>query len=144
MPLPLLGFQRYYRLPVEKVFGLVISSNLLTLKDSDIPTFLHRSTGSRSSPDISFAPSSLALSCSWEVLQDLGSDHLPNPLTVLFSPIFRPNKRLPSLNFQKARWNDFAPYYDSYCSSAKEYSSLSLSSAAVLFTSQTLNALLTI
>ena len=43
------------------------------LNDPDIPTHLNRSFGNYSSPDISFAPSSLALSCSWEVLQDLGS-----------------------------------------------------------------------
>ena len=50
----------------EKVFDWVISSDLLPLNDPDTPTFLHRS-----SPDISFSPSSLAFSCSWEVLQDL-------------------------------------------------------------------------
>ena len=54
------------------------------------------------------------------------------------------HERLPSLNFRKARWNDFTFYFDSHCPCAEEYSSLSLSSAAVLFTSLTLNALLTI
>ena len=43
-------------------------------------------------------------------------------------------------NFQKARWDDFAFYFDSHCPSAEEYSSLSLSSVAALFTSLTLNA----
>ena len=46
----------------------------------------------------------------------------------------------PSLNFQKARWDDFVFYFDSHCPSAEEYSSLSLFSAAVLFTSLALNA----
>ena len=55
----------------EEVFDWVISANLLPLNDPDTPTLLHHSSGSRSSPDISFAPSSLALSCSWEVLQAL-------------------------------------------------------------------------
>ena len=63
--------------PGEEVFDWIISSDLLPLNDPDTSTLLHRSSGSRSSPDISFAPSSLALSCSWEVLQHLGSDHLP-------------------------------------------------------------------
>ena len=36
--------------------------------------------------------------------------------------------------------NGFASYFDSHCPSAEEYSSLSLSSAAALFTSLTLNA----
>ena len=113
----------------EEVFDWVIFSDLLPLNDPDTPTLLHRS-----SPDISFASSSLALSCSWEVLQDLGSDHLPILLSVPLSPVFRPNERSPSFNFQKARSDDF----DSHCPSAEEYSSLS--SAAALFTSLALNA----
>ena len=117
----------------EEVFYWVISSDLLPLNDPDTPTLLHRSSGSRSSPDISFAPSTLAFSCSWEVLQDLGSDHLPILLSIPLSPVFRPNERPPSFNFQKARWDGFASYFDSHCPSAEEYSSLSLSSAAALF-----------
>ena len=83
-----------------------------------MPTLLHRSS------DISFSPFSLILSCSWEVLQNLGSDHLPILLIVLFSLVFCPNKRAPAFNFQKACW-DFAFYFDSHCPSAMEYSSLS-------------------
>ena len=123
----------------EEVFDRVISSDL-PLNDPDTPTLLYRSSGSRSSLDISFAPSSLALSCSWEVLQDLGSDHLPILLSILLSPVFRPNERPLSFNFQKARWDGFASYFDSHCPSAEEYSSLSLSSAAALFTCLALNA----
>ena len=85
--------------------------HLLPLNDPDTPTLLHCSTGSRSSPDISFAPSPLALSCSWEVLHDLGSDHLPI-LCVPLSLVFRPNERPSFFNFQKARWDDFASYFD--------------------------------
>ena len=44
----------------EEVFHWAISSDLLPLNDPDTPTLLHRSSGSRSSPDSSFAPSSLA------------------------------------------------------------------------------------
>ena len=118
----------------------VISSDLLPLNNPDTPPLLHRSSGSRSFPDISFAPSTLALSCSCEVLQGLGSDHLPIVLSVPLSPAYRPNKRLPSFNFQKARWDGFVSYFDSHCRSTEEYSSLSLSSAAALFTSLALNA----
>ena len=74
------------------------------------------------------------------MLQNLGSDHLPIILSVPLSPIYRPNDRPPSFNFQKARWDGFAFYFDSHCPSAEEYSSLSLSSAAALFTSLALNA----
>ena len=73
------------------------------------------------------------------MLQNLCSNHLPILLTVPLSPIFRPNERLPFLNFRKTRQDDFAFYFDSHCPSAEEYSSLFLS-----FTSLTLNALLTI
>ena len=124
----------------EEVFDWVISSDLLPLNDPDTPTLLHRSSGSRSSPDISFAPSTLAFSCSWEVLQNLGSDHLPILLSVPLTPAYRPNERLPSFNFQKARWDGFSSYFDAHCPSAEEYSSLSLYFAAALFTSLALNA----
>ena len=70
------------------------------------------------------------------MLQDLGSDHLPILLSVPLSPVFCPNERFPSFNFQKARWDGFA----THCPSAEEYSSLSLFSAAALFTSLALNA----
>ena len=46
----------------EEVFNRVISSDLLP-RNPDTPTHLCRSSGSRSSPDISFAPSSLAFFC---------------------------------------------------------------------------------
>ena len=74
------------------------------------------------------------------MLQDLGSDHLPILLSIPLSPVFHPNERPPSFNFQKARWDGFASYFDSHCPSAEKHSSLSLSSAAALFTSLTLNA----
>ena len=74
------------------------------------------------------------------MLQDLGSDHLPILLSVPLSPVFRPNERPPSFNFQKARWDDFAFYFYFHCLSAEEYSSTSLSSTTGLFTSLALNA----
>ena len=75
------------------------------------------------------------------MLQDLDSDHLLILLSVPLSPVFRSNERKsPFLIFQKARWNDFASYFDSHCPSAEEYSSLSFFSAAALFTSLALNA----
>ena len=128
----------------KEVFNWVISFDLLPLNDPDILTLFHRSSGSRSPPNIFFAPCSLALSCSWEVLQDLGSDYLRTLLAVPLSAVFRPNERLPSFNFRKPPGDDFVFYFDSHCPSSEEYSSLFLSSAAALFASLTLNALLTI
>ena len=127
-----------------KAFVWAISNDLLPLNDSNISTLLHCFSGSCPSPDIFFTLFSLAPSCSWEVLQNRDSDHLPILLTVPLSPVFRHNKRLLSLNFQKARWDDFAFCFNSHRFSAEEYSSLFLSFAAVLFASLTLNALLTI
>ena len=59
---------------------------------------------------------------------------------LFLSPVFCPNERPPSFNFQKARWDGFASYFDSHCPSADEYSSLCLSFAAALFTSLATNA----
>ena len=119
----------------EEVFDWVIFSDLLPLNDPDTPTLLRRS-----SPDISFAPSTLAFSCSREVLQHLSSDHLPILPSISLSPVYCPNKRpLPSI-FRKLAGNGFASYIDSHSPSAKEYSSLSLSTAAALFTYLALNA----
>ena len=125
---------------MEEVFDWVISSDLLPLNYPDAPTLPHCSSGSCSSPDIFFAPSSFALSCSWEVLQDLGSDHLPILLSVHLSPVYRRNERPSFFLFQKARWDGFVSYFDCHCLSAEEYSSLSLSSAAALFSFLALNA----
>ena len=124
----------------EEVFDWVISSDLLPPNDPDTPTLLHRSSGSCSCPEIFFAPFTLSFSCSWEVLQNLGSDHLPILLSVPLSPVYLPNERPPFFNFQKARWDGFASYFDSHCPSAEEYLSFSLSSAAALFTSLAMNA----
>ena len=75
------------------------------------------------------------------MLQDLSSNHLPILLSIPLSLVFCPNnRRPPPLNFQKAHWGGFASYIDSHCPSAEEYWSLSLSSAAALFTSLALNA----
>ena len=80
---------------------------------------------------------SLAFSCSWEVLQDLGSDHFPILLSVPLFLVFHPNEHPPSFNFQKAHWDGFASYFDSHYLSAEKY--LSLSCAAALFTSLALD-----
>ena len=74
------------------------------------------------------------------MLQDVRYDHLPILQSVPLSPAYRPNERPTSFNFQKARWDGFAFYFDFHCPSAEEYLSLSLSSAAALFTSLALNA----
>ena len=131
-------FQNSSNLHGEKLFDWVISSDLLPLNNPDMATLPRRFSSSRYSSDIFFAPSSLALSCSWEVIQDLGADHLPILLTVLFLCYSTPtNVPFPSI---LRKLSEMIFYFDSHCPSAEKYSSLSLSSAASLFTSLTLNA----
>ena len=124
----------------SEVFDWVISSDFLPLNDPDCPTLLHRSSGSRSSPDISLAPSSLALSCSWEVMGDLGSDHLPILISIPLCATLHSNERPSTFNFQKARWDDFSAHFDVHCPAPEDYFSLPLSSAASHFSSLALNA----
>ena len=49
--------------PRGDVSDWFISSDLFPINEPDIPAPFHLSSGSRSSPDVSFAPSFLALSC---------------------------------------------------------------------------------
>ena len=96
------GTQEVLPIPAGRKYltgsSLLTSSPSMTLTHPPLSiaplalTLSHRSPGSVSSPDISFAPSSLTLSCSWEVLQDLGSDHLPILLFVSLSLVYRPNE----------------------------------------------------
>ena len=80
-------------------------------------------------PQIFFAFTSLALSCFWEMLQDLCSHYLPILLTLPLSPTSHFNKLPLSSNFQKACEDDSA----SRCRPVKEYFTFPLFSAAALF-----------
>ena len=95
LPSPLWDSRGISDLCGEKVFNWVISSDLLLLNDPDTPTLLHHFSGN-CPPGISFAPS-FALSCPWEVFQDLDCDHLPIFLAVPLSSAYRPNERPPSI-----------------------------------------------
>ena len=94
--------QKVLPTPVRRRYLIGSSPMTSPLNDSDIPTLLHCSSGCRSSADISFAPAALVLSCSWQALQDLGPDHLPNLPTVPLYPAFRPNKRFTFLEFSES------------------------------------------
>ena len=104
----------------KEVLDWVNSSNLLSLNDPEIPVLLHTSFSSRFSLDVSFASSSLTLSCTFELLYNLDCNHLLVLLTASLSSLFRLNKRVPFYIFQKARWYDFAFYFDSHCPFAKK------------------------
>ena len=119
----------------SEVYSWLLSSNLEVLNDPHASTLLHAPSGSRTSPDLSLAPSALAPRCVWSVLPDLGSDHLPLSIRIPLSTDFAPNERRPSFNFKKARWDVFSSTVSSLCPDPDSYSSLSLSKAANLFSS---------
>ena len=78
------------------LFRWITSSGLEILNNPESPTLLHHSTESRSSPDISLAPASLAPHCEWRTLPGLGSDHLPIEIVLTLSPVRHPNTRTPN------------------------------------------------
>ena len=130
------GTQKVLPTPVERKYS--IGSSLLTFSSSMTLTYPLSSIASLAvaSPlTFHLLPLLSHFSAHGKVLQNLGSDHLPFLLSVPLSPVFCPKERTLSFNFQKARWDVFASYFDFHCPSAKKYSSLSLSSAATLFTS---------
>ena len=92
------------------LFRWITSSGLEILNDPASPTLLHHSTGSRSSPDISLAPASLAPHCEWRTLPGLGSDHLPTEIVLPLSPVRHPNTRPPKFNYKKASWDVYQSY----------------------------------
>ena len=92
------------------LFRWITSSGLEILNDPASPTLLHHSTGSRSSPDISLPPASLAPHCEWRTLPGLGSDHLPIEIVLPLSPVRHPNTRPPKFNYKKASWDVYQSY----------------------------------
>ena len=118
-----------------EVFSWLISSPLEVLNDPHSHTLLHAPSGSRTSPDLSLAPSALAPRCVWSVLPDLGSDHLPLSIKIPLSQHSPPNEHRPAFNFKKARWDVYSSTVSSLCPTPDSYSSLSLSKAANLFSS---------
>ena len=103
--------------PGNDLFRWITSSGLEILNDPASPTLLHHSTGSRSSPDISLAPASLALNCEWRTLPELGSDYLPIEIVLPLYPVRHPNTRHPKFNYKKARWDVYQSCIVEYLSS---------------------------
>ena len=125
----------------EEVFNWVISSDLLPLNDSD--THTHPSPSLLWQSLLSWYLLCSLFSCPFLLLGGAtGPGFWPPTYSSICpsSPAYRPNKRPPSFNFQKACWDGFASRFDCHCPPAEEYSSLSFSSAAALFTSLALNA----
>ena len=100
--------------------------------DPASPTLLHHSTGSRSSPDISLAPASLAPHCEWRTLPGLGSDHLPIEIVLPLSPVRHPNTRPPKFNYKKANWDIYQSYIAEHLPSL-DFDALNIHQAAHSF-----------
>ena len=108
------------------------SSGLEILNDPASPTLLHHSTESRSSPDISLAPASLASHCEWRTLPGLGSDHLPIEIVLPLSPVRHPNTRPPKFNYKKASWDVYQSYIAEHLPSL-DFDTLNIHKAAHSF-----------
>ena len=123
----------------EEVFDWVISSDLLPLNDPDTSTLLHRSSGSRFSPESPFLPLLLLFlapgRCFRTWVLTIYQFFYPSLSLRSFAPASVP---LPSI-FRKLSGMAL-PHTLTLTVPAKEYSSLFLSSAAALFTSLALNA----
>ena len=96
--------------PRNDLFCWITSSDLEILNDPASPRLLHHSTGSRSSPDISLAPVSLASHCKWRTLPGLGSDHLLIEIVLPLSPVRHPNTQPPRFNYKKGHWDVYQSY----------------------------------
>ena len=136
----LFGTQKVLTIPVGRKYS--IRSSPLTSFSSMILTYLLFSIALLAVAPSLLSPLLLPLSLSlvlWRCFRTwvLITNQF-NKLS-LFSNL-SPQQTSSFFNFQKACWNDFAFYFDSHCPSAKEYSFLSLSSAAALFTSLAQNA----
>ena len=114
------------------LFRWITSSGLEILNDPASPTLLHHSTGSRSSPDISLAPASLAPHCEWRTLPGFGSNHLPIEIVPPLSPVRLPNTRPPKFNYKKASWDIYQSYIAEHLPSL-DFDALNIHQAAHSF-----------
>ena len=88
------------------------STNLIRLQDEySKPTLLHKAHGTLHRPDLTLVSADIHSICSAEVLNGIGSDHLP----ILTSFVLgrQPNRRRRSRwNFRKADWQKFSRELD--------------------------------
>ena len=71
----------------KDLFDWLLSSDLLPLNNPEHHTLLHRTTGNRSSPDLSLVPARIASKCTWQTLPDIGLDHFPISITIPTCPL---------------------------------------------------------
>ena len=99
----------------KDLFDWLLSSDLLPLKNHNHHTLLHRATGNRSSLDLSLVSAPMASKRTWQILPNLGSDHLHISITIPTSPLINSISCSPSFNYNKARWDEYFFYIDTHC-----------------------------
>ena len=82
------------------------STNLILLQDNDSkPTLFHRPSGASKKPDHTLISADIRDQCHWEILEDLGSDHLPILISIKIEKEKHPSNRSTRWNYPKADWD---------------------------------------
>ena len=97
----------HYNQTGRVIEDLCQTTNLEVLQNKlSPPTLLHRTHNTVSRPDLTIVSSDLKNRCSTQVLEDLGSDHLPILTTVKMNQKYHSKFRA-RWNFKKANWEKF-------------------------------------
>ena len=108
---PLLGYNQYNKRGRE-LEDLCNSSNLILEQDMECPpTLLHKAHKTTGRPDLTLMSADIYDSCHVQVIDDIGSDHLPI-LTTIKSKTKVSKKRRTLWNFKKANWKGYAAATD--------------------------------
>ena len=84
------------------------STNLILLQDNNSdPTLFHRPSGANTKPDHTLISADIIDQCHLEVLEDLGSDHLPILISVKIEKRKDKPRKLTGWNYSKANWDDY-------------------------------------
>ena len=85
----------------------MVSGSNFGILNWDSPTRLPGNSNP-SSPDVSFASSSLITSTNWQTKTNLGSDHLPILISLQMDVTVNPIQHRSSINLKNANWNRYS------------------------------------
>ena len=89
------------------------STNLILLQDNDSkPTLFHRPSGTSKKPDHTLISADIRDQCHWEILEDIGSDHLPILISIQIEKEKQPSNQSTRWNYSKADWDKFRTMSD--------------------------------
>ncbi|GFR84197.1 reverse transcriptase [Elysia marginata] len=115
---PLWGYKDHNKTG-EALENISHTTNLIILQDRDSPpTLLHRAHNTLSRPDLTILLSDLHHKHNIQVLDEIGSDHLPI-LTTLHEPCSRKFEWKTRWNFKKANWSRFKETTDNLLTAIK-------------------------